>query len=72
MKKIIKTILGLAIAAVGLSAMMLGSYLLLSQISWTNFGIFVPLFCVGFLIAYVGYDLMRGRSIKDDLFFLFS
>ena len=70
--RVAKIILGIALSLIELGAMGLGAYILANDFTWASVGVFVPFFFVGFLIAYTGYDLIRGRSIKDDLFFLFS
>jgi len=72
MKKVIKIILGALLILIGGGAMFLGTYLLSKDFSWSRVGIFIPFFCAGFIVAYLGYDLIMGRSIRDDLFFLFS
>jgi hypothetical protein len=71
MKKSIKVFFGVILGLIGLGLMSIGGYSLLDLHWQTAIGISVPLICFGFLILYLGYDLIRGRSIKDDLYFIF-
>jgi len=69
--QVFKTIIGIILALCGIGLVLLGGYIVLQERSWASVGGFTVLLGFGFLIAYLGYDLFRGRSIKDDLFFLF-
>jgi len=71
MKRILKIILGSILALCGTGLILSGGYLLFHDRNWNAAGIFLLFASFGFLIAFTGYDLARGRSIKDDLFFLF-
>lgn len=70
-KKTLRILLGLILAICGIAVMLVGAYLLWKEQTLAMFGLCVLFISFGFLIGYLGYDLMRGRSIKDDLFFLF-
>jgi hypothetical protein len=71
MRKFIKILFGLIFVLCGLILMFAGGYLLLTERSWASVGVFIPFFCIGLLVLFLGYDSIKGRSIKDDLFFLF-
>jgi membrane protein implicated in regulation of membrane protease activity len=66
--KIFKIACGCIILLVGLAALAFALWLAISErLFWDA----IPFFCASFLILFLGYDLVKGRSIKDDLFFLF-
>lgn len=70
MKKL-KFVCGSALVLLGVGLVSIGGYLFWINQSWSMFGLFVILACFGLLIVFTGVDLARGKSIKDDLFYIF-
>lgn len=70
MKKL-KFVCGSALVLLGVGLVSIGGYLFWINQSWSMFGLFVILASFGLLIVFTGVDLARGKSIKDDLFYIF-
>jgi hypothetical protein len=71
MNTFFKLFFGSMLLLIGVGFVVSGLYLLLHDTTWNAATICLLFTCFGLLVAITGYDLARGRSIKDDLFFLF-
>ncbi|SCF71836.1 hypothetical protein GA0115259_101501 [Streptomyces sp. MnatMP-M17] len=68
--RIVKAIIGSLLVLGGVGLALLGGLIVWQLRSWPSIGGFVVLFGLGLAIAYVGYELVRGESVKDALYFL--
>lgn len=67
--KVFRIVVGIVVILFGVAVLFLVAYLLSTKL--INILLSIPFFSAALLLVLLGYDLLKGRSIKDDLFFLF-
>ena len=68
--KLARIIFGVVLGVAGIGLVLLGAYIMMSMVSLASLGGFIVLLGFGSAVAYVGYQLARGGSVKDALYFL--
>ena len=68
--KIARIIFGTIIALAGIGLILFGASLLVQQQSWLMLGGFIVFLGLGYGIAELGYDIVRGNDVRDSLIFL--